>query len=29
ARLAMIRATANVIASGLDVFGVIPVENMR
>lgn len=29
ARLAMIRATANVIASGLDVFGVTPVENMR
>lgn len=29
ARLAMIRATANVIASGLDVFGVTPVEEMR
>lgn len=29
ARLALIRATANVIASGLDVFGVTPVEEMR
>lgn len=29
ARLALIRAAANVIASGLDVFGVTPVEEMR
>ena len=29
ARLALIRATANVIASGLKVFGVTPVEEMR
>jgi len=29
ARLAMIRAVANVIASGLNVFGVTPVEEMR
>jgi arginyl-tRNA synthetase len=29
ARLAMIRAVANVIASGLEVFGVTPVKEMR
>ena len=29
ARLALVRAVANVIASGLDVFGVTPVEEMR